>query len=151
MLTADPDARFDLSLASDQKKPPETRPTFVCRPLSGRELKRLAGGYDDSDPEATGADAIVAVFERAATGLVGWRNVADPETGEALPFAAADLDRCLTMGEALELMGLVIAANSRPTGRDLGNSESPSPTGSGGSADPAPDPDGAAAPGDRPQ
>lgn len=81
----DPTATVDLWLDSDEAIPFERRPVFVCRILSDRQWKAAVAAA--AGPSSY--DKAVAIMQAS---LVGWRNLVDPESGDPIPFAAANLD-----------------------------------------------------------
>jgi len=99
----DPDAVFALVLDSDADKPPESRPAFLYRPVTGREWRRLALIGDDIEGAASGVAALDALFASLRVGLAGWRNMRDP-AGNEIPFDPAELDALLDPREANELL-----------------------------------------------
>lgn len=130
----DPEHVIRIVLNSDADKP--NPPTFLYRVTSWRETLGLAQKYDNlpSVVEQSGAEAgFELVAELAMTGLVGWENMVDPATGQAVPFDREALLDILTMPELGELIAKVQNAR-RLSGEDRKKSESPSPTSGGGSA-----------------
>jgi hypothetical protein len=107
-LALDPDARFEIVLATDSGKPDP--PTFVFRYLADRDWRAVARVYDGVAGLAKqGLEAMLTALEDAArTPLVGWRGMADPQTGECIAYDPAELDRLLTPSEVLELLGQFI-------------------------------------------
>lgn len=129
----DPEHVIRIVLDSDTDKP--NPPTFLYRATSWRETLGLAQKYDDlpSVVEKSGAEAgFDLVAQLATTGLVGWENMVDPATGQAVPFDRDALLDILTMPELGELIAKVQNAR-RLSGEDRKKSESPSPISGGGS------------------
>lgn len=128
-LALDPQATFEVVLEYDAGKPPEARPCFVCRALSARVWRSLASAADEVDrlreEKAGGGQALDVVFDKLQSAVVGWHRMVDVE-GFEVPFAPESLDLVLTISEAWELL-FKILGQSRASGTDLKNSESPSP------------------------
>ena len=112
----DPDATFDLVLASDQEKPEDEQPTFVFRYLATRDWIRVAQVADKVDAlGAQGLDILLTeIGECAALALVGWRHLTDRATGEEIPFEPERLADLLTGRELMELCVRVSAAIMTP-------------------------------------
>ena len=108
-IALDPGERFKVVLKSDQAKPAETRPTFEYRYLTGRQWRQVGAAQDRLD-EGTGAAEIVdTIYEAARVGLVGWRNMIDPETGQEIPFDPAALEDLIGISEAQEIILAVLS------------------------------------------
>lgn len=101
----EPGATFDVVLDCDKDKPKETRPTFVYGALSGRQYRSMAELWDQLDAEKNWAAQCDLLFNAARTNLKNWRNMVDPESGNAIAFDAAELDRIIDVAEAHELIG----------------------------------------------
>jgi hypothetical protein len=121
----EPNRTFDIWLDSDAAKPAETRPTFIGRVLSGRDEQRILELSDSLQRAEDNLAARKAVIDSIALTLSGWRNMNDPDTGEAIPYSEENLSAVLCVDEALELLGKVRTANHLEVD-DLGNSGSPS-------------------------
>ena len=135
-LALSPNETFEIVLASDAAEPEASRPTFICRHLSGRDLRRIVAVQDDLDNAPSGGEALDRVFDALRMVVCGWRNMvrhSADEGGvcETIPYDPARLDELLTMGEAQELMARAIAGGRAPDGADLKNSASPSPSPAG--------------------
>lgn len=143
-LALDVTATFEIVLESDAGKSPETRPVFVCRYLSGRELRQVAEALDSLDAAASGAEAIDKVFEQLERFVTGWENMIGRD-GAEIPCEPGRLADLLTIGEAQELAAKAMA--SGPQAADLKKSASQSPSEPDCSAmdaeDPAPGPEDA--------
>jgi len=131
-LALDPEKKFDLVLETDAERPPEERPTFVFRFLTGREWKKVAAIQESIDEGMKGSEAIDRIFEALALGVVGWRNIRGRD-GRPIPFAAESLDLALTVKEAAELAARMLAQTDAG-GEDRKKSASPSPSASENSA-----------------
>ena len=102
-VALDPNATFDLWLKSDAKVPLAKRPVFVCRHLTDRSLKRMAGMQGEIN-DAEGMDRIDLMHDALAMSLIGWRNMVDPQTTKAIPFSADKTQDILQAGEVVELI-----------------------------------------------
>lgn len=124
-ITTDPEARIELVLDSDKDKQPQ--PAFIYRVLNGREWRKVAKVFDAlQSGEVEGMSAqLDAIYETVATGLMDWKNMNDPETGEPIPFNKEDIDLVLNPIEAsTDLMGKILGA-VMPTHDDKKKSELP--------------------------
>lgn len=115
----EPGATFDVVLESDKDKPKETRPTFVYGALSGRQWRELAALWDAIDTTPGAAAQCDLLFNAARTNLKGWRNMVNPETGNAIAFDARDLDKLIDVAEAHEIIG-ALRTNGRLSVDDQG-------------------------------
>lgn len=119
----------------DRAAPPESRTTFVLRPLTAREMFDVRTRADEGAPGARIRERLLAAVGMA---LVGWENLVD-ENGAAVPFvrdaakdaAAQPFLDALDVWTVSELAG-VILSNARLSGDDRGNSGGPSGSPSGG-------------------
>lgn len=121
--TLEPGVRFSIVLDWDKDKPPETQPRFLYRSVNGRQFRRMFAlekmkGTTDNETMLAG------LYEQAAFGLVGWENMFDPDTGEAIPFNKADLDLVVDPIEAGELIAKMMDA-AKTTPEDKKKLESP--------------------------
>jgi len=107
-LALDPKERFEVCLESDKDKPPETRPVFVYHYLTGRQWREIARRQDELDDISAGADVADLTYESAQTGLVDWRNMIDPATGESIAFDSDRLDDVVGVIEAQELIAKLL-------------------------------------------
>ncbi|HEW78612.1 MAG TPA: hypothetical protein ENH34_01405 [Phycisphaerales bacterium] len=121
-LALEPNQTFKVVLESDKSKPKEEQPYFEFRFLSGRKWKELTRKKIGKSKD--GADALDKLFELLKSGLTGWGNMIDPDTGKSIDFDLKNLDRLLTMSEAGEL--LIKFQNQAVESNDLKNSDSPS-------------------------
>jgi len=122
-IYTDPNARIDIVLDSDKDK--ENPPTFVYRALNGREWRKVAEAFDtlQSGKVDGMAAQLDAIYTTVAIGLMDWRNMFDPETGEPIPFNKNDVDLLLNPIEAsTDLMGKILGAVT-PTHDDKKKSE----------------------------
>lgn len=125
------------ALATDQDKPPDRRPTFELRELTGKQMRAVAAVYDSVDEASTAGEAVDGLFSALRQVVAGWRHMATPE-GDELPFDPDRLEELLTPAEAFELLGAAMNASMLGPA-DRKKFESPSPTGRAASAEaPAP-------------
>ena len=124
-LALDPNATFEIWLDSDADVPAATRPVFVCRHMNDRALKSLASAQDRINA-AVGADRVDLMHDELRKGLVGWRNMIDPQTKKAIPF---DPERTLDVLNANEVVELVekMANQAQATAADRKKSAPRSP------------------------
>jgi hypothetical protein len=134
-LALDPDATFDLVLATDQERPEESRPSFIFRFMANRHWKELAHVADHLDELGVqGIDAVLGRMEDVLKlGLVGWKNMVDPATRKVIPYDPQDFDRLVTPAEMSELMYSALARMGPSVGEKKA-SGSPSPNSSDRSA-----------------
>lgn len=110
-LALDPNLTTEIVLPSDEHRPEESRPAFIVRFLTCRELTKFYATFDAAraDKELPGemAKLDAAIF----TALVGWRNIIGRD-GAPIDFAADRLDDVLTLGEKWRLARLIPSAVS---------------------------------------
>lgn len=105
-IAFDTSQTFTVHLDSDADKPDDVRPVFVYRYLTAREWSKLCAfcdareGLDGSVMEATDT-----ALKHAATGLVGWKNI-------AVSFSADALGDVVNFREAMELAYKCANANT---------------------------------------
>ncbi len=114
------EATIEIALKIDQKIVKAKRPVFIFRPLSGVEYRQLCHFDEVLNRSETADQALDASYTAAASGLIGWRNMTDPQTKKPFRFnskqAAKKLEVILTMPEAMELMAKNIQAQGLPPG-----------------------------------
>jgi hypothetical protein len=123
-------------LDSDADEPMETRAVFNCRFLTSHEID----AYTDELAEI----AAMQDYEEAhrkltaflAKGVVGWKNVREPDNDSPLDFAPDRFDRVLTRPEKFDLAHLMLT-RPRATEIELKKSASSTPTDAASSATPA--------------
>ena len=109
-ILCDPKSEFNLVLESDKDK--ENPPTFVYRPLSTREWKKVGSVFDQMNRgQATGiVEQIDIIMDAVSVGLLRWENVFDRD-GNEIPFDIKELDTILTPVEASgDLMGKILSS-----------------------------------------
>ena len=122
-LATNPNAIFIITLESDRELPEEKQPKFHYRYLTGLQQMELARSMDELESAKTGSEAILKIFEKAATGLVGWTNIYD-DKGQAITFGADKLSAIMGITEANEIIAKLL--RQFPTVGDKKKSESPS-------------------------
>lgn len=112
-VAIDPNTRERYVLQEDRDAPPGAQTAFVLRPVTAGEFLELT--------RETGRDLFAV--ELAFRGLVGWDNLRDA-AGASVPYSAEAARTRLSARWLLEL-GTAVAALSRITDGDAGNSGSP--------------------------
>lgn len=72
------------------------------------------------------------MYELIGSCIVGWDNIIDPDTGEAIEYSPKALQSVLTVGERAELLSQLIYQG--PTADELKNCDSPSRSSAAASA-----------------
>jgi len=109
-VLCDPKSEFEIVLETD--KDIENPPTFVYRPLSTREWKKVGLVFDQMNRGETSGivEQIDIIMEAVSVGLLRWENVFDRE-GNEVPFDVKDLDLIITPVEASsDLMGKILSS-----------------------------------------
>ena len=120
----DPNSRLTFALACDIDKPKESQPRIFARTLTLNQQRKLLKAMSRLQ---TGDDAdakIDAGLDAAEVCLIGWENMTDPATGEAIPFSRETIGDVLSIEELAEVFEAVIGS-STPTGDDKKKFESP--------------------------
>lgn len=120
----DPNSKLTFVLACDADKPKETQPRIFARTLTLNQQRKLMSAMTRLQ---TGDDAntkIDAGLDAAEVCLVGWENMTDPHTGEAIAFSRDAIGDVLSIDELVEVFEAVIGF-TRPSGDDQKKSESP--------------------------
>ena len=138
----DPNQTFPLVLDSDAGKPEGERPTFTARVLNGHLQRQLLELSDKIQTAGSNLEAFTAIFDSLKVVIVGWENMIDPTTGEAIEFDPERFEHILGSDEAVQLLAKAREANELEAS-DLGKFVSPSSSSTDGSAKDA-------APGDAP-
>ena len=120
-IALDPEQTFEVVLKTDQSKPPESRPVFLFRHLTARQLRRIAKLGDDREAlKASTVDKITDdLIATIGEALAGWRHI-DRE------FSAESLDTICTIGELWELYYAMRSGGSLDV-ESKKNSDMPSP------------------------
>ncbi len=135
MIAMDPNQRHEFSLAIDKPKPAESRPTFIGRYSTARDMVKVDTLLDKIDDGISTDEALAIAVEAISVMLVDWRNVTDA-TGRAIAFKPADLPDLVTRSEIWELIYALISG-ARLSEADKKNSASQSVSATGPSATPA--------------
>lgn len=127
-ISLDPQATVDVSLESDAGKPPDARPTFLCRFLTVKAHLRVGKLLRDAAGAGEADKANGLLTEALSLCVAGWRNM-----GGHGDYSPDKLDEVLTVSEKWELAA---AASTAPTlsEQDRKGSASPSEAGTVDSA-----------------
>lgn len=109
-LALEPNQSFPVVLESDKDKPAESRPTFFAVACSMRDQRRISSLHErwaDGSNFETVEQLYDEATELLTDLLVGWKNMVDPKTGEAILFDAENINRVLGYVEARELIELI--------------------------------------------
>ena len=141
-IAADPDKLCEYWLESDKDKPEATRPVFLCRFMTQRQLDRAVEFLQTAIKIGNGPDAWKAVRDAIQVGVVGWRNMRRADDGtDPGEFSMDKLTEVLTNQEIRELAGLTerdgYLTRVQLAEGDLKNSGSPQPGTVAQSANPA--------------
>lgn len=93
---------FKVILESDKNK--EVKPAFIFRALSCMELREISRSIDNLSQSKTSDESFDIIFGNLKKSLVGWENMIEPSTDIEISFDVKDIERILTVGEALELV-----------------------------------------------
>jgi len=118
----DPSSRLTMVLACDVDKPKETQPRIFARTLTLNQQRKLMAAMSrmKSEPD----DKIEAAIDAAEICLIGWENMIDPQTGNAIEFSREAIGDVLSIEELVEVFSAVTSAGSA-TASDKKKSESP--------------------------
>ncbi len=104
-LALDPHETVPVSLALDADKPEESRPTFICRFVSSRDVIRIEELVAEAAAQGTSnKDVNAKLNEALALEVVDWKNM-----GAAFGPDCLDI---LTIEEKFELVGRALSAAS---------------------------------------
>lgn len=127
-ISSDPARTAPYWLACDAETPEANRPTFDCRFLTRREMRRVDELTKQAYAAKDDAQCYGLLIDALRVGVAGWRNMFDPD-GQPVPFDLSAIDGILTDQELWELVYGYPRAVSR-TEHDRFLSRSPSqPTG----------------------
>ena len=96
----DPDCTFDAILQDDKDK--DSPPTFVFKALSVRRFNAIVDDYEGIDKIDSESGKMKVIVNALKAGLTDWKNM-------GRDFNADDLDDILTIGEAVELLEVMLA------------------------------------------
>lgn len=101
-VSDDPNARVLYVLSTDAKKPKDSRPVFVCKPLTRRQSREKRQRLEKAR-EATTVDAAYDLYlDVIMDGVTDWRNVNGPD-GKPIPFTRDNVEDRLSDAELSEL------------------------------------------------
>jgi len=118
----DPSARLTMVLACDVDKPKESQPRIFARTLTLNQQRKLMGVMDQMHKAESATDKISAALDAAEICLVGWENMTDPNSGQAIVFCRETIGDVLSLEELVEVFGAVTSA-ATPSGDDKKKSE----------------------------
>ena len=104
----EPGLIFPIVLEGDRGKDPQ--PTFLAKSLSIRGQRRLLECVERIQAASNKGEVIEAAVEAVASGLVGWRHMVDPATGQEIPYSSDALCEVLAIDELMEIIGKLIGA-----------------------------------------
>lgn len=104
----EPGLIFPIVLESDKGRDPQ--PTFLAKSLSIRGQRRLLECVQQIQDAAGKGEVIEAAVNAVAAGLVGWRNMVDPETQQPIEYSPAVLADVLAIDELMEIIGKMVGA-----------------------------------------
>lgn len=131
-LGLDPDQTAPVSLKSDQPKPEASRPAFLFKYLTERELTQVQQLREQARDEQDNEKCLALLKQGIGVGLRGWKNMIGLD-GKPISYDAGKLGEILTIQEQWELI------NDYPTALQIAASlkadfPSPSPSPSANSA-----------------
>lgn len=118
----DPSSRLTMVLACDVDKPKETQPRIYARTLTLNQQRKLMTSMDQMKQADNASDKISAALDAAEVCIVGWENMTDPDTGEAIVFSRETIGDVLGLDELVEVFGAVTSA-AIPSAEDKKKSE----------------------------
>lgn len=120
----DPNNKLTFVLACDMDKPKETQPRIFARTLTVNQQRHLMTSMQGMRTEGGPETKIDAALDAAEVCLLGWENMIDPVTSEAIPFSRQAIGDVLTLDEMVEVFEAVTSA-AVPSVDDKKKSESP--------------------------
>jgi hypothetical protein len=120
----DPSSRLTFVLACDVDKPKEAQPRIFARTLTLNQQRKLMNAMKRLRGETDPDQQIDAALDAAEICLVGWENMTNPHTGEAIQYSREAIGDVLSLDELVEVFEAV-SGSSTPTGDDQKKSESP--------------------------
>lgn len=121
----DPSSRLTFVLACDVDKPKEAQPRIFARTLTLNQQRKLMRAMASLRSASGDPDQqIDAALDAAEICLVGWENMTNPHTGEAIQYSREAIGDVLSLDELVEVFEAV-SGSSTPTGDDQKKSESP--------------------------
>ena len=110
----DPSSRLTMVLACDVDKPAETQPRIFARTLTLNQQRKLMQAMDAMNKAVTPVEKIEAALDAAEVCLIGWQNMADPDTGKPIEFTRDNIGDVLTLEELVEVFNAVTSASVPP-------------------------------------
>jgi len=107
-IACDPKATFKITLDGDKYLPPATRPYFIYRHLTLRQQQAMAKTNDELDMIGDGDDMFDTIIDCVTTNLVGWKNMTDPATGNAIKFSKDKMADLVNYVEIMELISKLV-------------------------------------------
>jgi len=110
-ISFDPNATFQIVLATDADKPAGQRPAFIFRYMTNREWLRVEELFAAADEASTTSEYVTRTNDALRIGLVGWEHMVDRD-GQEIPYANQDLDRVTTAIDSSELRARLFEESS---------------------------------------
>lgn len=105
-IALDTEETIWFPLASDAKKPDETRPEFETRFLDYATVRKIRRAIESAVKETDDEKANELLDDALCSALVGWRNMGQGE--KAVTFSREALSHVLTVNEKYELASLCV-------------------------------------------
>lgn len=108
-LALNPNANFEVFLASDADTPESERPTFIFKYLCCRDWRKQAEISDLlNDKQADPEHLLQQVYNAIRLSLIDWRNMPG-KAAKPRKYTPKKLEDILVPGEAIELLLAAIA------------------------------------------
>ena len=120
----DPSSRLTMVLACDADKPTETQPRIFARCLTLNQQRKLMVAMARMQKATNPNEQIESAMDAAEVCLIGWENMIDPATQQAIQFGRETIGDVLTIDELVEVFHAVTSA-STPTVSDKKKLELP--------------------------
>ena len=104
-VALDPERTFFVVLDTDKEKPADTQPRFICRFLTTRKWREVAGAVDavSETPNQTSEAVFDSLIGAAETVLCGWENMIGPD-GKVIRYDPGKIEDVLNPAEISELV-----------------------------------------------
>lgn len=113
----DPNSRITMVLACDVDKPADSQPRIFARTLTLNQQRRLMAAMRSMKDASGDADRIIdSALDAAEVCLIGWENMNDPATGDAIPFSRDAIGDVLSLEEMTEVFGAVLDSSKVDAG-----------------------------------
>ena len=99
-----------MVLACDIDKPKEVQPRIFARTLTLNQQRKLMSAMGKMKSSDNADDKISGALDAAEICLVGWENMTDPVTGEAILFSRETIGDILSIEELAEVFEAVTSA-----------------------------------------